>query len=159
MKLDINTPKGRESLAQERILLKSFTVATNLGIVETDKSQPAQIDGFIVRDDTVVGMFESKCRKATVEQMNRWGDEWLITYQKLLDGAELSKRLRIPFYGIVYLLDEPLGFFIQLTDSEGNFVPKIRTEETKTQATINGGTAVRLNAYVDISNCSTFPIV
>jgi len=157
--MDILTPKGQKSLEQERKLLASFCAAMKCSVIETDKNQPAQIDGFIVCDGALCGIFESKCRKANVSQMHRWGDEWILTYQKLLDGAEISRRLCTPFYGIVYLLDEPLGIIIQLTDHEGKILPKVRVEETATQATINGGTAVRANAYIDISECMTFPII
>ena len=157
--MDILTPKGQKSLEQERKLLQSFCAAMQCTVIETDKNRPAQVDGFIVRDGVLFGVFESKCRNATVSQMHRWGDEWILTYQKLLDGAEISRRLCTPFYGIVYLLGEPIGIFIQLTDSEGKILPKVRVDETETQATINGGTAVRLNAYIDISNCYTFPII
>ena len=144
--MDIFTPKGQESLEQERKLLASFCAATNYSVIETDKNQPAQVDGFIVDGGVLCGVFESKCRKADVAKMHKWGDEWILTHQKLLDGAEISKRLCTPFYGIVYLLDEPIGIFIKLTDSE-------------TQATINGGTVVRANAYIDLSPCLTFPII
>lgn len=157
--MDILTPKGQQSLEQERRLLASFCAATDYSVIETDKNQPAQVDGFIVCDGELCGIFESKCRKANIAQMHRWGDEWILTHQKLLDGAELSKRLRTPFYGIVYLLDEPIGIVIKLTDNEGKILPKVRVETTETQATVNGGTAVRANAYIDISNCFTFPII
>lgn len=157
--MDILTPKGQESLEQERRLLTSFCAATNYSVIETDKNQPAQVDGFIVCDGAICGVFESKCRKANVAQMHRWGDEWILTHQKLLDGVEISKRLRTPFYGIVYLLDEPIGMFIKLTDNEGKILPKVRVENTETRATINGGTAVRANAYIDISDSWTFPII
>jgi hypothetical protein len=159
MNLDINTPKGQESLAQERLLLKSFGAVMGCDIVETDKSQPAQIDGFLVKENTVVGVFESKCRKATVQLMQKWGSEWLLTHQKLMDGVDISKKLRVPFYGVIYLLDEPLGVFIKLTDNVGNLLPKIRVQETSTQATINGGTAVRANAFIDLETSYTFPII
>ena len=157
--MDIFTPKGQESLEQERKLLASFCAATNYSVIETDKNQPAQVDGFIVNDGVLCGVFESKCRKADVAKMHKWGDEWILTHQKLLDGAEISKRLCTPFYGIVYLLDEPIGIFIKLTDSEGKVLPKVRVENTETQATINGGTVVRANAYIDLSPCLTFPII
>lgn len=157
--MDILTPKGQKSLEQERKLLASFCAATNYSVIETDKNQPAQVDGFIISDGTLCGVFESKCRKANVAQMHRWGDEWILTHQKLLDGAEISKRLCIPFYGIVYLLDEPIGIFIKLTDCNGTVLPKVRVENTETQATINGGTAIRANAYIDISSCLMFPII
>ena len=157
--MDINTPRGQESLAQERRLIKSFAAVMNCDVIETDKNHPAKVDGFLVKDYVIVGVFESKCRKTNVSQMNRWGAEWLLTHQKLLDGVEVSKLLCVPFYGVIYLLDEPIGVFIKLTDEAGNLTANVRVEETRTQATINGGTAVRKNAFIDLSTSYTFPIL
>lgn len=159
MGLDINTPKGQQSLEQERRLLKSFGTVMGCTIIETDKAEPAQVDGFLVKDSTVIGVFESKCRRATVRQMQNWGSEWLLTNQKFMDGADISRRLCVPFYGIIYLVDEPIGVYIKLTDNTGKLLPKVRVQETETQATINGGTVVRANAFIDLETSYTFSII
>jgi hypothetical protein len=160
MDLDINTPKGQESLAQERKLLEAFSSSMGWQIIETDKEQPAQVDGFLVENKTIVGVFEAKCRKATIKQMENWGSEWLLTHQKLLDGIEISRRLRVPFYGLIYLLNDGVGVYIKLTDNTGTLLPevKIRVENTETQATINGGKVVRANAYIDLSTSYIFAV-
>ena len=160
MQLDINTERGQQSLSQERILIKSAqAVYKDISFIETNKHAPAQIDGFMVRDGEIVGVYESKCRNMTIEQMNRFNDEWLVTFEKILNGAELSKRLYIPFYGLLYLVQEPVGVILKITDEKGNILPRVRIEQTTTQKTINGGSIVRTNAYVDISTCHMFPII
>ena len=54
---------------------------------------------------------------------------------------------------ILSLLLAPFLLFGQgpsftITDNEGNYLFDIRTQKTKTQATINGGKAERENAYL-----------
>jgi hypothetical protein len=159
MNLDINTPRGQVSLQQERVLLDSARAAfPGVDFIETDKTGAAQVDGVMVKDNVVVGVYESKCRNLTKEQMHRYGDEWLVTYEKILGGIEVSKRLRVPFYGFIYFTREPIGAFIKIADEEGNILPQIRVAHTVTQMTVNGGSIIRENAYIDLSSGFTFPI-
>lgn len=160
VQLDINTERGQQSLSQERVLIRSVQAAySDIYFIETNKNAPAQIDGFMVRDEEIIGVYESKCRNMNVEQMNRFNDEWLVTFEKILNGAELSKRLYVPFYGLLYLTKEPIGVILKITDERGNILPRVRIEQTTTQKTVNGGSIVRTNAYIDISTCHTFPII
>ena len=41
--------------------------------------------------------------------------------------------------------------FISVTKADGEWIPNIKWETTVTQATINGGQAERLNAFVDMT--------
>jgi hypothetical protein len=160
MHLDIATEKGQQSLSQERVLIASAQAAyQDIQFVETNKYAPSQIDGLMIRDGEVIGIYESKCRNMNIEQMHRFNDEWLVTFEKILNAADLSKRLYVPFYGLLYLVQEPIGLILKITDNRGNILPKARIEQTTTQKTINGGSIVRTNAYIDISTCHTFPII
>lgn len=160
MQLDITTEKGQQSLSQERVLLASAqAVYQGIQFVETNKNAPAQIDGFMIRDDEIIGVYESKCRNMNVAQMHQFNDEWLVTFEKILNGAALSRRLYVPFYGLLYLVKEPVGLILKITDERGNILPKVRIEQTTTQKTINGGFIVRTNAYIDVSTGHTFPII
>ena len=159
MNLDINTPRGQQSLSQERKLIKALAaVYPDISFVETHKALPAQIDGLMVKGETLVGIYENKCRNMSSDDMHKFNDEWLVTYEKIMHGAELSKRLRVPFYGFLYLVKNSTGVAVQITDDEGNIRPKIRIERTETQRTINGGSIVRTNAYIDITDSDTFII-
>jgi len=159
MNLDIDTPKGQISLQQERQLLDSLRAAyPGKCFVETKKDMPAQIDGVIIEKRTLIGVFESKCRNMTSEQMHKFNDQWLVTYEKIVAGAEISKRLRVPFYGFLFLIDEPIGLNVKITDNEGNFIPDIKIERTKTQRTINGGSIIRTNAYISLETATPFEI-
>lgn len=161
MSLDISTPKGQKSLAQENALIRSFENA-NAGyhIIQTPKDKAADVDGFICKRERIAAVFESKCRECDMAQMSEWGWEWLVTFDKLTRGAEIAKSLQVPFYGLLYLVNEPIGISIRITDPDGNFIPKIRVERTLTQRTINGGEIVRTNAYISLQPQHTrFPII
>lgn len=158
MSLDINSPLGQNSLAQEQKLLRALEASfPNITIVQTIKRSPADVDGFGLKNGYIVFLFESKCRNLTRERLrNQFDDEWLLTFDKLMDGAEISKRLCIPFYGFLYLISDDKGLAIKLTDSNGQLQPQIRLERTETQRTINGGLITRTNAYVKVTNAKEF---
>lgn len=156
--LDILTPKGQESLAQERKMLDAVSRAYGFTVIETDKNSPCEVDGFLVRDNVIEGVFESKCRKLTIEQLRKFNNTWLVTFDKVLAGLQMSKQLYVPYYGLVYLLDEPCGLMIQLSDAMGSPIVKMEVAQTTTRRSINGGLAQRANAYVDMSTAHMFPV-
>jgi hypothetical protein len=159
MSLDIYTEKGQVSLTQEAKLLYGFNLAfQDYCVVQTPKDEPSDIDGLIIKQGVIAAVFESKCRNATISQMHNWGNEWLVTYDKLIRGIEVSKSLCVPFVGMLYLVDSNVGLSVRIADKFGNIIPKIRLERTETQRTINGGKIIRTNAYIDISSAKQFPV-
>lgn len=156
--LDILTTKGQESLRQERRMLDALKEAWQFQVFETDKDSPCEVDGFLARDNIVVGVFESKCRHLDLEQLRKFDNTWLVTFDKVLAGLELSRKLHVPYYGLVYLLDEPMGLMVQISDAKGSPIVKMEVAQTTTQRTVNGGTIQRANAYIDMSTAYTFPI-
>jgi len=158
---DIATPAGQVSLAQEREFLRA--IQRQLGkitIVETDKSKPAKVDGFMITPGNVVaGVFETKCRDLSRDTLKRqYKNQWLITYEKICDGATVARLLQVAFYGFLYLVPDGVGLAIRLTDTDGNFVQPIRLAYTPTQRTCNGGSILRTNAYVDMRAAVAFPV-
>ena len=65
--MDILTEKGQQSLRHEDKMLGVIKEKYNVDIIETDKASPALCDGFMVRNGIITGVFESKCRNATVQ--------------------------------------------------------------------------------------------
>ena len=112
------------------------------------------MDGFTIKGDRITSCFESKCRKMTRRQLAQWGNEWLVTYEKIQHGATLARTLGVPFYGFLYLVPDGIILTVKIADKQGDFLPRIRLERTETQRTINGGKIVRTNAYIDISNAT-----
>ena len=148
--MDILTEKGQQSLRYEEIMLKAIKEKYNVDIIETDKNSPALCDGFIVQNGIVTGVFESKCRNATIEDFRKWGS-WLVTYEKIDGLAWMSSKLCIPALGFVYSIPDKAILVWNITDNEGNYTFEPTVRKTKTQASINGGQAERENAYLPIS--------
>ena len=152
MALDINTKKGQSSLEYEREMLEHIRSTfckkhTTSMLIETNKYKEAKVDGIIVKDNQVSGIFESKCRNMSLMELNSYGS-WLITFDKIMDGKNLSKMLCVPFIGFLYLIKDKIVMYWKITDSKGEFEFDFEIKKTKTRKTINGGEAIRTNAYL-----------
>jgi hypothetical protein len=151
--MDILTPKGQETLAQEReaisLFLQSFP---GFEFIETPKDTPADIDGFITRDGTIISGVEVKCRNMTVDVLDtKYKYQWLVTADKLDRGVSVCERLGTDFRGFLYLVPDKMLFIVPIFSYKDGWLIEPEYEMTKTQATVNGGHAERLNAYVDVS--------
>jgi hypothetical protein len=149
--LDINTPKGQISLQQENKMLRRIEDYWGAKIIETDKEKPSTVDGFLVKNNIIVGVFESKCRNLSLDELNGFGS-WLITAQKIEKGRLISEYVGAPFLGFLYLLKDDKIMFWKITDDTGVYLFDFEAMETETQATINGGRVVRKNAYLPVEH-------
>jgi len=150
MTLDINTPKGQKSLQQENNMIKYIEKCWNVKIIETNKKDKAICDGFIIKNNIVVAIFESKCRKLSLNKLKEYGS-WLVTYEKIKKCKLLSEYLRIPFIGFLYLLEEGEVMYWQITDDNGNYIFEFENKEMETKKTINGGKIIRENSFLPFS--------
>lgn len=151
--MDILTPKGQETLAQERdainLFLQSFP---GFEFIETPKDTPADIDGIITKNGVMISGVEVKCRNMTADDLvNKYKNQWLITADKLDRGVNVCERLGIDFRGFLYLVPHNMLLIVPIFSYRDGWVAEPEYEMTKTQATVNGGVAERLNAYVDVS--------
>jgi len=151
--MDILTPKGQETLAQEReaisLFLQSFP---GFEFIETPKDTPADIDGFITRDGTIISGVEVKCRNMTADELaSKYQHQWLVTAHKLDRCVALCRRLGVDFRGFLYLVPDKMLFIVPIFSYKDGWLIEPEYEITKTQATVNGGHAERLNAYIDVS--------
>ena len=139
---------------QERAAIQSFLERyRDFDFVETPKDEPADIDGFICKGTTMISGVEVKCRMMSYQDlMNKFDSEWLITYDKIERGISICRSLCIDFRGFLYLVPEQILIIVKIWDHKTREDCITRIEETRTQATVNGGSIVRLNAYVDVSN-------
>ena len=103
--LDIKTDKGKDSLLHERIMLKRIKKSWGVNLIETDKDTDAKCDGVVAKNDRLIAIYESKCRDMNYMQLCKWGS-WLVTNQKILDCQIMSKMLRVPFIGFLYLIPD-----------------------------------------------------
>lgn len=157
-RLDVNSSKGQESLRLEEDMLDHIYQTINrklkidvLDIIQTPKQAPAVCDGVLSMHtdrDILVGIFESKCRNISLDQLKGYGTA-LITYRKIEECQQLSKALCVPFYIFLYTSDKEILIW-KVTDSTGKRLFSFDVQKTKTQRTINGGVAYRSNAFLPV---------
>lgn len=79
-------------------------------------------------------------------------DSYLITHEKLEKLRNLCKIFNVSgFLFVSLLLDGKIAVW-KICDANGNFCVEMKKEKTKTQATCNGGTAFRENAYLSLNS-------
>lgn len=147
MGLDVLTPKGQQAVIEAR----NGLALIGRQYVETDQNKQGDIDGFFLSKDgrEVAAAFEIKARDMTLDQLTgRFRNEWILTFDKINKGAMIAKSLRVPFFGVVYLITDQITLLVKIADDEGNIVSPVRLAVTETQANCNGGVAIRTNAYV-----------
>jgi hypothetical protein len=151
--LDVNSPKGQESLEHELRAVQLWSHHySDYTYVHTPKTGSALVDAVIVDNDTnVVAVVEQKSRNMSLEQLNKWDTEWLVTYAKIEAGRQTAMALGVPFIGFLYLIPDDLLITKQLSNANGEWTCDFRTALTETQETINGGKIVRENAYIDLT--------
>jgi hypothetical protein len=152
MSLDINTPRGQESVVEENEMLDILKSNYDSLFIHTPIESAAAIDGLIIKDNQLIGIFESKCRRDTLHKFQTaYNNEWLVSWHKLQAGATLSKMLCVPFWGFLYLVPDQLLLVQKLTDTKGECVSKVRKEQRKTSACCNGGTMIDTCGMIDIT--------
>jgi hypothetical protein len=148
--LDINTPKGQKTVAEEIKMLKYVSKCWNVRIQITKKDQAVPHDGRILKYNKIAGIFESKNRQITLEELETWGS-WLITFEKLEKCRLLAKEMKVPFYGFLGIERSDLVMYWKIADENGNYLFDFPHYNSITQATVNGGEANRDNAFLPIT--------
>lgn len=151
--MDIETKRGRSSLEYERTAIEKFSMAyPDQRFIETPKHKPAAVDGVFMKQGALSAVTEVKTRNLTREKLrNEFEDKWLITADKVDDGRALSRLLRIPFVGLLYLIPDDLLLVLTITDSTGQWSFEFERRKTPTQKTINGGEVERINAFLPLA--------
>jgi len=154
MSLDINTPRGQESVQEEAQMLTILENAYPLSqFIHTPITSAALIDGFIIRDGELKGLYESKCRRESVESFrSNYNNEWMISHHKINSGAQLSKSLCVPLWGFLYLVNDAQVIAIKITDDLGNYVHPMRIERRKTSKCCNGGTMLDTCIFISLKH-------
>ena len=151
--MDIKTERGQQTLRDEQdaalIWEQNFPAYQ---YVQTPKDQPALVDAMLVKDKVIMYCVETKCRyDMTLNDLfTHRNGEWLVTYEKISKAKQIALGLGVPLIGFLYLVPDKILLTQKLTDALGNFVCKIRTEDTETQRTVNGGVITRKNAFIDM---------
>jgi hypothetical protein len=148
--LDILTDAGKETIAQE---MRAAQIIENQWMdchyLMTGKNGIATVDALIVRNWQIAAVAETKCRNMTLAQLrDRFNSEWLVTFDKILGGAEVARGLAVPFWGVLYLVPDDVVLRVRLFDPAAGWLVHLRVERTETQRSVNGGKALRSNAYI-----------
>lgn len=160
IRLDINTPRGQESLAW--VWAAEMVWATHnpkWRLLVTPEDSPADVDGILFREGTKVisAVLEIKCRSMSEAHLvGQFGNEWLITQDKLERGCAVARALRVPFVGWLYLYNEGVLLVQRIANDDGTMVVPHRKEMTETQATINGGSAYRMNTFISMAGARRY---
>jgi hypothetical protein len=157
--LDCNSPLGQEFMREQ---YKTQRMLESMGYTVINTSGDDNYQDVILAkkaDDRLVihALAEIKSRKmagnkvVTVDFLRENGG-YLITYNKLKYGAMAAGIYHVPFFVIVRLIECDTILIWQITDQNGNYLEKIKTEETVTRANVNGGQARRLNAFLSMDS-------
>lgn len=155
MTLDIQSERGQATLTDERAAAALYEqMNPGWSYISTNKDRPVVADGFLCKDAEIKAVVETKCRYGfTCDQFwNAWNGRWLITEKKLRACAELAKTLEVPLVGFLYIVDEGVLLTKRIADERGNYLTSIEIGNTETQRSVNGGTAVRSNAFIDMTD-------
>lgn len=156
--MDVLTAKGQESLKMELEAVKVFERNhPNLKYVHTPKESVASVDGILVSQGRLIKrVVETKCRyNLGLEKFqNKYENLWLVTFDKVARAIEVSKALQVPLTGFLYLVQEQTLLVKTLWRPVEGLVAPIAIRQSETRETINGGTAIRANAYIDMSGAA-----
>ena len=147
--MDIQTPLGQWSLAKEYVIMRKLCKKMSWFDVPTPRDMPAPLDGVMSDDVGMVFVYEVKCRDTTLVQLQNWGT-YLISYSKIVAGAQASALFCVPFVVLVHTTQDDRLISLRITNEKGEVKALMEVSETETQATINGGKAKRLNAYINM---------
>jgi hypothetical protein len=153
--MDIKTPKGKITREDESRAAEIFHHHyPEYRYLETPKDEPALVDALIVCGSVIHSVVETKCRYGlTVEYfMNAFEGSWLITFDKLEQARKIAVSLGVGLSGFLYLKEDDALLITTISDKTGLFKQRVYVESTETQRTVNGGTAVRNNAFIDMKN-------
>jgi len=149
--LDVMTFRGRQTLEDER-KVALWVAKRGFVYAQTPKEAPAKVDAVLIKEDKAIALLETKCRYGLDLQwlQTKFSNEWLVTAEKIEAGLKIAEGLCLPFWGMLYLVNCDTLLVQSISGAQ------IRYEDTKTQATVNGGVAMRKNAFIKMDKAKVF---
>jgi hypothetical protein len=159
--VDILTEKGQVSLNDEQTLAKWLEKNFSLKYIQTPKDTPALVDAIVTNKSSteLLGVAETKCRYdiASLEQFQtNYKNEWLVTWSKVNNAINIATSMGVPCVGFLYLVKPKVLLTQKLSDNTGRLAVDVRLSTTSTQATINGGIALRTNAFINMAGAKIY---
>jgi hypothetical protein len=68
----------------------------------------------------------------------------------------VARKLDAESWGVLYLPRSRVVLLVKLFDVEGRPLTPMRFERTRSQETVNGGTIIRENAFINVMQAHTF---
>lgn len=156
--LDSNTKLGRKATQSVMRALNELGRRKEIRHLWFPEGNTLPVDGFIsYLSGEIAGIFEAKSRKlklntdnGKVEYDGKEYPDLLISKSKIEEGARYAKQFSLPFYLLVYceLSGHVLSF--RVANESGEVIVNYTERRSKTQASVNGSTATRMNAYIPI---------
>lgn len=161
--LNVNTPKGRKAEEEVRVYLDKFSEMLGLDVVYFPINSKSFVDGFVLIDDKLVSVFESKNRKASFHSGKMWFDgkpytDYLITATKIDDGVRIAKKNNLNYHLFVVLSESEHLLSFKIYDHTKDKIIKHKRQQTRTKFGVNGGEANRINAFIDIGLAKIFKL-
>lgn len=154
--LDCETTLGKVFM-DEQYKTQAILEARGYTVVNTpsaDHNSDVMLAKEIEGKLTLFGIAEIKSRRMAGSRIidRKYVEDYgyLVTYEKITYGAKISSLYKVPFFLVVNLLLDNRIMVWQLTDKYGESTMNYKIKETQTQATCNGGSAIRLNAYLPL---------
>lgn len=114
-----------------------------------------KLDGMIVKDKKIVGIYETKTRDCDIAHLRNHG--LILTHDKVVAGKQIAEKIGVPFFFIAACKHDDAMVVIEVFDGDGNqLVPFEVRENDETSAGMRGGRALRTNAYFDVSHAKIF---
>jgi hypothetical protein len=155
MGLDINTPRGQATLEAEMRAAAIYEASHRALYVHTPKKRPAAVDAILLKgkDRLVIGVVETKCRfPPTMTLAMLQGEyrmKWMVTAAKIEKLIMVAQAFQVDAFGMLYITHDDVLLVKQIY-SPDHGVTSYVSRISGSQATVNGGSAVRLNAYIDM---------
>jgi hypothetical protein len=132
-----------------------------LKYIQTPKDTPALVDAIVTNKSSteLLGVAETKCRYdiASLEQFQaNYKNEWLVTWSKVNNAINIATSMGVPCVGFLYLVKPRVLLTQKLSDNTGRLAVDVRLSTTSTQATINGGIALRTNAFINMAGAKIY---
>jgi hypothetical protein len=161
--VDILTERGQVSLNDEQALAKWLEKTFAMKYIQTPKETPALVDAILTNKNSseLLGVAETKCRYdlASLEQFQtNYKNEWLVTWSKVSNAINIATSMGVPCVGFLYLVKPKVLLTQRLSDNEGRLAAEMRLSTTSTQATINGGRALRTNAFINMAGAKIYTV-
>lgn len=145
MSLAIETARGQDGANAQHLAAAWLAQRWGYDVWESSDHEASALDVVFARGGVIMAIGEIKRRYMDMAQLRRY-DSLILSCSKMDAGQAVSRAWRVP-YVVVAALDDSMACW-QMTDKGGRWLVAFDSRQSITKATVNGGQAMRLNAYI-----------